>query len=89
MAPLAFAGGQRCRVRGIEVLDRAPVTTAAGALIVMPMGVAVVHHTLVGFSIADGSAESIVVSAGEFERLVAEGQLHGLPIDPETDESAS
>jgi hypothetical protein len=72
-----------------EALDGAPVTTTDGALTVMPMGVAVVHHSSDGFSIAVGDMDPIVVSAGEFERLVAEGQLHGLPIGPAVDESAS
>ena len=71
-----------------EALDGAPVTNTAGALIVMPMGVAEVHHSSDGFSIAVGNAEPIMVSASEFERLVAEGQLHGLPLDPEEDGSA-
>ena len=71
-----------------EALDGAPVTTTDGTLLVMPMGVAEVHHGSDGFAIAVGDAEPIVVPPGEFERLVAEGQLHGLPVDPEADESA-
>ena len=71
-----------------EALDGAPVTTTDGTLLVMPMGVAAVHHGSDGFAIAVGDAEPIVVPAGEFERLVAEGQLHGLPVDPVEDGSA-
>ena len=72
-----------------EALDGAPVTTAAGTLIVLPMGVAEVHHSSDGFSIAVGDAEPIVVSADEFERLLSEGQLHGLPAGPDVEESLS
>jgi len=76
------------QTRKYEALDGAPVTTTDGTLIVMPMGVAEVHHGSDGFAIAVGDAEPIVVPAGEFERLVAEGQLHGLPVEYETEESA-
>ena len=71
-----------------EALDGAPVTTTDGTLMVMPLGVAAVHHGSDGFAIAVGDAEPIVVPPGEFERLVAEGQLHGLPVDPNGDEEA-
>ena len=71
-----------------EALDGAPGTTSDGTLMVMPLGVAAVHHGSDGFAIAVGDAEPIVVPPGEFERLVAEGQLHGLPVDPNGDEEA-
>ena len=74
--------------RKYEALDGAPVTTTDCTLMVMPMGVAEVHHGSDGFAIAVGNSEPIVVPPGEFERLVAEGQLHGLPVDPNGDEEA-
>ena len=72
-----------------EALDGAPVATTDGTLVVMPLGVAEVHHGSDGFAIAVGDSEPIVVPPGEFERLVAEGQLHGLPIEPQADASAA
>ncbi len=62
-----------------QVLDGAPVTNVAGARAVLSLGDAEVHHTAEGFVIAVGGVAPVTVSASEFERLIVEGQLHGLP----------
>jgi len=53
-----------------EVLDGTPVSTIDGMLIVMPIGIAVVHHSSNGFSTAVGDAEPIVESAGSSSGLL-------------------
>jgi len=58
------------------VLDGAPATTVDGTRVVLPTGHSEVRHTAEGFVIAVVDAEPITVSAGEFERLLTEGQLH-------------
>jgi hypothetical protein len=62
-----------------QVLDGAPVTDVAGARAVLTVGDAEVHHTADGFVIAVSDVAPVTVSAAEFERLIVEGQLHGLP----------
>jgi hypothetical protein len=65
-------------LKTFETLDGAPVTTTAGTLAVLPLGEADVQRVFNGYAIEVHGAAPIVVPTGEFERLLQEGQLHGI-----------
>jgi hypothetical protein len=77
------------QTRKYQVLDGTPVTNVAGARAVLTVGDAEVHHTAAGFVIAVGEVAPVTVSAAEFERLIVEGQLHGLPAARTDDDTSA
>jgi hypothetical protein len=46
--------------------------------VVLPPGEADIHRVADGYAIEVTGIEPVVVPVGEFERLLSEGQLHGL-----------
>ena len=78
-------------VKTFQTLDGEPVATTSGTLVVLPVGEADVHRVADGYAIEVQGIEPITVSAGELDRLIAEGQLHGLaseaPVDEEPEQS--
>ncbi len=73
-----------------QILDGEPVATVAGMLTVLPTGEADVQRVQEGYAIEVPGAEPVTVSAGELDRLIGEGQLHGVPAHdtPDPDLSA-
>jgi hypothetical protein len=61
-----------------QTLDGEPVATTSGTLAVLPPGEADIHRVADGYAIEVTGIEPVVVPVGEFERLLSEGQLHGL-----------
>jgi len=58
-----------------QVVDGAPVRTSSGRTITPPRGTASVVRMEDRYAIVVGQVEPIIVTAGEFHRLMVEGQL--------------
>jgi hypothetical protein len=61
-----------------QTLDGEPVATTSGTLVVLPMGEADIQRVAGGYAIEVIGTDPVVVPVGEFERLLSEGQLHGI-----------
>jgi hypothetical protein len=62
-----------------QIMDGEPVATVTGTLAVLPTGEAGVQRVSEGYAIEVEGAEPVTVSASELDRLIGEGQLHGVP----------
>ena len=62
-----------------QVLDGAPVKTCSGRTVFPPRGSASVVRMAERYAIVVGNVEPIIVTAGEFNRLIVEGQLRIVP----------
>jgi hypothetical protein len=79
----------RIMTKTFQVLDGEPVATVGGTLAVLPPGEADVHRVNEGYAIEVQGAEAVTISAGELDRLIGEGQLHGVPAADSADDAGN